>query len=47
LAADFEAKSGKKGVREDKRAMAKLQREANRVKHILSANQESNVAVSG
>ena len=46
LLEDFVQKSGKHGVREDKRAMAKLVREANRVKHILSANQESNVGVS-
>lgn len=45
LKADFEKKS-KKVVGEDKKAMAKLQREAVRVKQILSANQESNVAVS-
>lgn len=44
LVKDFAAKSGKQ-VSGDKRAMAKLAREANRVKHILSANQESNVAV--
>ena len=46
LVEDFIQKTGKKAVREDKRAMAKLVREANRVKQILSANQESNVAVS-
>ena len=48
LVEDFIKKSGKggAGVREDKRAMAKLLREAVRVKHILSANQESNVNVS-
>jgi hypoxia up-regulated 1 len=45
LAKDFADKSGS-DVTKDKRAMAKLNREANRVKHILSANQESNVAVS-
>lgn len=45
LVKDFAKKSGKQ-VNGDKRAMAKLAREANRVKHILSANQESNVAVS-
>jgi len=46
LLEDFIQKSGKQGVREDKRAMAKLAREANRVKHILSANQDSSVGVS-
>ncbi len=47
LVEDFVEKSGKSGVREDKRAMAKLAREATRVKQILSANQESNVGVCG
>ena len=42
---DFISKSGKKAVRGDKRAMAKIGREAVRVKHILSANQESNIAI--
>ena len=46
LVEEFIQKSGKSGVRDDKRAMAKLSREAVRIKHILSANQESNVAVS-
>jgi hypoxia up-regulated 1 len=46
LLEDFVQKSGKEAVREDKRALAKLAKEASRVKHILSANQESNVAVS-
>jgi hypoxia up-regulated 1 len=46
LVEDFVQKSGKEGVRGDKKALAKLAKEANRVKHILSANQESNVAVS-
>lgn len=46
LIEDFVKKSGKGGVRKDKRALAKLEKEANRVKHILSANQESNVNVS-
>lgn len=46
LVADFVQKTGKSKVREDKRAMAKLQKEAVRVKHILSANQESSVNVS-
>ena len=46
LAADFVQKSGKVNVRDDKRAMAKLHKEAVRVKHILSANQESRVNVS-
>lgn len=45
LVKDFQKKSGS-AVSGDKRAMAKLANEANRVKHILSANQESNVAVS-
>lgn len=44
LVKDFAKKSGSQ-VSGDKKAMAKLAREANRVKHILSANQESNVAV--
>ncbi|KAK4684151.1 hypothetical protein P7C73_g6049, partial [Tremellales sp. Uapishka_1] len=46
LLEDFIAKTQDEGIRNDKRAMAKLNKEANRVKHILSANQESNVAVS-
>lgn len=46
LAADFVQKTGKVNVRDDKRAIAKLQKEAVRVKHILSANQESSVNVS-
>ncbi|WVF72219.1 hypothetical protein IAT40_007031 [Kwoniella sp. CBS 6097] len=45
LTADFIGKSGQKGVAQDKKAKAKLAREANRVKHILSANQEANVAI--
>lgn len=45
LKEDFAAKTGK-DVSGDKRALAKLAKEANRVKQILSANQESNVAVS-
>ena len=45
LQADFEKKS-KKEVKGDKKALVKLQREAVRVKQILSANQDSNVAVS-
>ncbi|KAI9637842.1 Hsp70 protein-domain-containing protein [Dioszegia hungarica] len=44
LVTDFAKKSGS-DVSGDKKAMAKLAREANRVKHILSANQESNVAI--
>lgn len=46
LVADFIQKTGKTGIREDKRAMAKLLKEAVRVKHILSANHESGVNVS-
>ena len=46
LVSDFVTRTGQSGVRKDKRAMAKLLREGNRVKHILSANQESNVNVS-
>lgn len=46
LLKDFVEKTGKTGVKEDKRALAKLDKEANRVKHILSANQETNVNVS-
>ena len=46
LLADFVQKTGKEGIREDPRAMAKVIREATRVKHILSANQESNINVS-
>ncbi|RXK35481.1 hypothetical protein M231_07259 [Tremella mesenterica] len=42
---DFISKSGKKDARDDKKALAKISREANRVKHILSANQESNIAI--
>ena len=45
LARDFVSKTGKSGVLDDKRAMAKLAKEATRVKQILSANQESNVNV--
>ncbi|WVQ70033.1 uncharacterized protein L199_008257 [Kwoniella botswanensis] len=45
LVEDFIKKSGQKGVKNDKKALAKLAREANRVKHILSANQEANVAI--
>ncbi|WVQ78425.1 hypothetical protein IAT38_000511 [Cryptococcus sp. DSM 104549] len=45
LTADFVQKSGRKEVVDDKRAVAKLAKEANRVKHILSANYEANVAV--
>ncbi|OCF36427.1 hypoxia up-regulated 1 [Kwoniella heveanensis BCC8398] len=45
LMADFVSKSGQKGVTSDKKAKAKIAREANRVKHILSANQEANVAI--
>ena len=48
LVQDFIKNAGSRGagIREDKRAMAKLNREAVRVKHILSANQQSNVNVS-
>jgi hypoxia up-regulated 1 len=46
LVADFIQKTGKVAIREDKRAMAKLLKEAVRVKHILSANHESGVNVS-
>jgi hypoxia up-regulated 1 len=42
---DFIQQSGFPEVRDDPRAMAKLHKEAVRVKHILSANQESNVAI--
>ncbi|WWC89981.1 uncharacterized protein L201_004911 [Kwoniella dendrophila CBS 6074] len=45
LTEDFIKKSGQKDIISDKRALAKLSREANRVKHILSANQEANVAI--
>ncbi|ORX33442.1 Hsp70 protein-domain-containing protein [Kockovaella imperatae] len=47
LVEDFIKKAGSKadGIKEDKRAMAKIMKEAVRVKHILSANQESNVNV--
>ncbi|WVW83006.1 hypothetical protein I302_105022 [Kwoniella bestiolae CBS 10118] len=45
LVDDFIKKSGQKGVKGDKKALAKLAREGNRVKHILSANQEANVAI--
>jgi hypoxia up-regulated 1 len=46
LVEDFIKKSGRAEIKQDKKAMAKLAREATRVKHILSANQESNVNVS-
>ena len=46
LVSDFIQKTGKTAIREDKRAMAKLLKEAVRVKHILSANHESGVNVS-
>jgi hypoxia up-regulated 1 len=46
LLADFVAKTKKEDIRKDKRALAKLAKEAVRVKQILSANQESNVNVS-
>ncbi|WRT67203.1 uncharacterized protein IL334_004169 [Kwoniella shivajii] len=45
LTKDFITKSGQKDVIKDKRAIAKLAREASRAKHILSANQEANVAI--
>ncbi|WWC69381.1 uncharacterized protein I206_103320 [Kwoniella pini CBS 10737] len=45
LLQDFITKSGQTGIKDDKKALAKLSREANRVKHILSANQEANVAI--
>ncbi|KAK8869653.1 hypothetical protein IAR55_000221 [Kwoniella newhampshirensis] len=45
LTADFVGKTGQEGIVGDKRALAKLVREANRVKHILSANQEATVAI--
>lgn len=45
LTADFVAKSGKTDAAKDARAQAKLQKEAVRVKHILSANQNSNVNI--
>jgi hypoxia up-regulated 1 len=46
LLEDFVARNkGTESIRQDKRALAKLDKEANRVKHILSANQESNVNV--
>ncbi|ORY24982.1 heat shock protein 70 family [Naematelia encephala] len=45
LVKDFVGKTGQRGTREDKRAMAKLAKEAVRVKQILSANQESSVNV--
>lgn len=50
LADQFESKHGKKlstPVREQPRAMARLLKEANRVKHILSANSDANSAVEG
>lgn len=50
LANQFQAKNGKKlskPVKEQPRAMARLLKEANRVKHILSANAEANSAVEG
>jgi len=50
LASQFESKHGSKlskPIREQPRSMARLLKEANRVKHILSANQEANSAVEG
>ncbi|WVR05173.1 hypothetical protein IAU60_002185 [Kwoniella sp. DSM 27419] len=45
LTKDFVKKSGQANVVRDKRAMAKIAREASRAKQILSANQEANVAI--
>ncbi|WWD16084.1 hypothetical protein CI109_100509 [Kwoniella shandongensis] len=45
LTGDFIRKTGQEGIVGDKRALVKLVREANRVKHILSANQEATVAI--
>lgn len=50
LAAQFEAKHGSqlsKPIRQQPRAMARLLKEANRVKHILSANSDANSAIEG
>ncbi|KAM0747743.1 actin-like ATPase domain-containing protein [Meredithblackwellia eburnea MCA 4105] len=46
MKADFEAKTGKK-LDGDKRAMAKLLKEAARVKQVLSANSESSGRIEG
>ncbi|UZJ55202.1 hypothetical protein CBS101457_004522 [Exobasidium rhododendri] len=50
LADQFESKHGSKlskPIREQPRSMARLLKESNRVKHILSANTEANSAVEG
>ena len=46
LVKDFVKKHKQEDVKKDQRALAKLSKEAIRVKQILSANQESNVNVS-
>lgn len=46
LLTDFVGKTKREEVRQDKKALAKIAKEATRVKQILSANQEANVAVS-
>ncbi|KIS00769.1 hypoxia up-regulated 1 [Cryptococcus deuterogattii 2001/935-1] len=45
LLTGFVGKTGREEVREDKKALAKIAKEASRVKQILSANQEANVAI--
>ncbi|ODO10822.1 hypothetical protein I350_01420 [Cryptococcus amylolentus CBS 6273] len=45
LVEDFIKKSGKTGIEADKKALAKVAKEATRVKHILSANYEANTAI--
>ncbi|KIR54255.1 hypoxia up-regulated 1 [Cryptococcus gattii Ru294] len=45
LLTGFVGKTGREEVREDKKALAKIAKEATRVKQILSANQEANVAI--
>ncbi|AFR93399.1 hypoxia up-regulated 1 [Cryptococcus neoformans C23] len=45
LLTDFVGKTKREEVRQDKKALAKIAKEATRVKQILSANQEANVAI--
>ncbi|KIR59895.1 hypoxia up-regulated 1 [Cryptococcus bacillisporus CA1873] len=45
LLTGFVGKTGREEVKEDKKALAKIAKEATRVKQILSANQEANVAI--
>ncbi|XAO22666.1 hypothetical protein I312_101439 [Cryptococcus bacillisporus CA1280] len=45
LLTGFVGKTGREEIKEDKKALAKIAKEATRVKQILSANQEANVAI--